>query len=69
MAKKFLSKVETLTPVAAGAGFSLPHGATPSAPANGDVWTTSAGVYVQVNGATVGPLGSASVSKSYAARH
>lgn len=35
----------------------LPHGTAPSSPTNGDVWTTSAGIYVQINGSTVGPLG------------
>lgn len=40
-----------------GAGFRLPHGAAPTAPVDGDVWTTSAGgMYVQINGVTVGPL-------------
>lgn len=34
----------------------LPHGAAPSAPVNGDLWTTSAGLFVRINGATVGPL-------------
>jgi hypothetical protein len=38
------------------AGLNLPHGAAPTAPVNGDVWTTSAGIYVRINGATVGPL-------------
>lgn len=42
--------------VAAGAPLRIPHGAAPTAPVNGDIWTTSAGLYVRVNGATVGPL-------------
>lgn len=33
------------------------HGAAPTTPTNGDIWTTTAGMYVQINGATVGPLG------------
>jgi len=37
----------------------IPHGTAPSAPDNGMLWTTSAGLYVQVNGATVGPLAAA----------
>lgn len=36
--------------------FRLPHGTAPSAPVNGDVWTTTAGLFVRVNGSTVGPL-------------
>ena len=36
----------------------MPHGTAPTAPTNGDVWTTTAGIYVRINGTTVGPLGS-----------
>jgi hypothetical protein len=39
------------------AGFRLPHGVAPTSPVNGDVWTTTAGMYVRVNSSTVGPLG------------
>jgi len=35
------------------AGLNLPHGAAPTAPANGDLWTTTSGVYAQISGATV----------------
>ena len=45
---------------AAATGFpsiNLPHGAAPSSPTNGDIWTTTAGLYARVNGNTVGPLG------------
>ena len=34
----------------------VPHGAAPTSPVNGDIWTTTAGLYVRINGATVGPL-------------
>jgi hypothetical protein len=34
----------------------LPHGSAPSSPVNGDMWTTTAGLYVRINGVTVGPL-------------
>lgn len=34
----------------------VPHGTAPSSPVNGDMWTTTAGLYVRINGATVGPL-------------
>lgn len=56
-----------LTPAsgASGAGLRLPHGAAPAAPADGDVWTTSAGIFVQVDGVTLGPLGTGSVSDIY----
>lgn len=34
------------------ASFNAPHGTAPSAPTNGDIWTTTGGAYVRVNGAT-----------------
>jgi len=48
--------VLTAASVAAAAGLNLPHGTAPSAPVNGDIWTTTAGLFVRVNGVTVGPL-------------
>lgn len=44
---------------AGGAGLTLPHGVAPTSPTDGDIWTTSAGVYARISGVTVGPLGSA----------
>jgi hypothetical protein len=38
------------------ATLNVPHGTAPSSPANGDIWTTTAGLFVRINGATVGPL-------------
>lgn len=35
---------------------NIPHGAAPTSPVNGDIWTTTAGLYVRINGSTVGPL-------------
>lgn len=35
---------------------NVPHGSAPSSPVNGDIWTTTAGLYVRINGVTVGPL-------------
>lgn len=49
----------TVASATGSAGFRLPHGAAPTAPVNGDVWTTTAGMYVRVNGVTVGPLAAA----------
>jgi hypothetical protein len=42
----------TATPSSGGAGFRLPHGAAPSAPVNGDVWTTTADLLARINGTT-----------------
>lgn len=38
------------TPTAAG--IRIPPGVAPTSPSNGDLWTTSAGIYVRINGAT-----------------
>ena len=38
------------------ASLNAPHGTAPTSPTNGDVWTTTAGIYVRVNGTTIGPL-------------
>lgn len=38
------------------AGFAILPGVAPSAPVDGDMWTTTLGLYVRINGATVGPL-------------
>jgi len=39
------------------ATFNIPHGIAPTSPVNGDIWTTTSGMYVRVSGSTVGPLG------------
>jgi hypothetical protein len=43
--------------VTGGASMNLAPGVAPTSPNNGDVWITSAGIYVQIAGATIGPLG------------
>lgn len=35
----------------------IPHGTAPSAPVNGDIWTTTVGMYARINGNTIGPFG------------
>lgn len=42
--------------VAGKSSLRVPHGTAPSSPVNGDIWTTTAGLYVQINGSTIGPL-------------
>lgn len=39
-----------------GANLRIPHGTAPTSPVDGDIWTTTAGLYVRINGGTVGPL-------------
>ena len=55
-----LGKLNTFASAAGGAGLNIPQGAAPSSPVNGDVWTTTLGLYVRINGSTVGPLGTGS---------
>lgn len=55
----FTGLLLTAASASGSAGLRLPHGAAPTTPTNGDVWTTTAGMYVRVNGATVGPLAAA----------
>lgn len=47
----------TLAPTTSAAGFNLPPGTAPTSPNNGDCWTTTAGLFCQIDGATVGPYG------------
>jgi hypothetical protein len=42
-------------PTTANATINLPHGTAPTSPANGDCWTTTAGLYCRINSSTVGP--------------
>lgn len=35
------------------ASINIPHGAAPSAPSNGDIWTTTAGLFVRANSTTL----------------
>lgn len=46
----------TLAGTTAVSSLRLPHGVAPTSPVNGDVWTTTAGLFVRINGGTVGPL-------------
>jgi hypothetical protein len=52
----FSGLVTTPATTTSSAGLNLPHGTAPSSPVNGDMWTTTAGLYVRINGVTVGPL-------------
>jgi hypothetical protein len=44
---------------AGGAGLNLPQGAAPTSPANGDLWTTTAGIFARIAGATLALLSKA----------
>lgn len=42
----------TLASATGSSGFRVPHGTAPTSPTNGDMWTTTAGLFVQINGVT-----------------
>lgn len=50
------SNFSTAAATALGAGLSILPGSSPNDPQDGDIWITGLGIYVQVNGQTVGPL-------------
>jgi hypothetical protein len=46
-------KVNTIPSTTTNAGFNVPHAtAAPTTPVNGDIWTTTSGLFVRINGAT-----------------
>lgn len=57
IAKKLYVGTEIFTPASntTNAGITLPPGSAPSAPVNGDLWTTTTGLFARINGSTVGP--------------
>ena len=51
-------ELTTVASATGTAGLNLPAGVAPTAPVNGDLWSTTAGLFARINGATVGPLAS-----------
>lgn len=53
----------TMTPsTTLAAGLSIPPGVAPTSPSDGNMWTTTAGLFVRINGSTIGPLAATSGS-------
>lgn len=52
----FSGTVTLPTSSSSGSSVRIPHGTAPASPVNGDIWTTSTGIFVRINGVTVGPL-------------
>jgi hypothetical protein len=48
----FTGLVTTVAATTATAGLNVPHGAAPTAPVNGDIWTTTGAVFARINAAT-----------------
>lgn len=59
-----LGRLGTIASTTTTAGFNLPQGTAPTSPVNGDIWTTSDGLWVQAGGVTIGPLGNGSLSNT-----
>lgn len=59
-------KLATASSTTARAGFNVPAGTAPTSPVDGDLWSTTSGLFVRINGTTVGPLSGPS-SGSFAA--
>lgn len=53
-------RLVTAAPGATVAGLNMSPGTAPAAPVDGDIWATSGGLFVQINGTTVGPISGAS---------
>jgi hypothetical protein len=52
-----LGRLVTAATTAGGANVSVPAGTVPTAPEDGDVWMTAAGLFYRCEGVTFGPLG------------
>lgn len=50
-------KLATSASTTVRAGFNVPPGTAPTSPVNGDLWSTSSGVYARVNGVTIDLVG------------
>lgn len=48
----FRSTAVTAASATGAAGLNIPHGAAPTSPVNGDMWTTTAGAFIRINGVT-----------------
>lgn len=48
----YTGKQTFATPTTSIASIVLPHGTAPTAPVNGDTWTTTAGLFSRINGVT-----------------
>jgi hypothetical protein len=47
------STINAIASTASLAPLRIPHGTAPSSPTNGDLWTTTSGIFARINGSTV----------------
>lgn len=57
------STINAIASTASLAPLRIPHGTAPSSPTNGDLWTTTSGIFARINGSTVA-LGGGGTSAS-----
>jgi hypothetical protein len=50
------TKLLLLAATTALSSLRVPHGVAPSSPVNGDMWTTTSGLFARINGSTKGPF-------------
>lgn len=48
--------IGTVASTTSAAGLNVPPGTAPTSPVNGDIWTTTLGLFARIAGATVGPF-------------
>lgn len=65
----FDNRILSLASTTSYAGFNIPHGTAPTSPVNGDMWTVTGGLYIRINGTTVGPLGASTGGDTYKTWH
>lgn len=51
-AQTFSGKITTAASTSGSAGFNLPHGSAPTAPTDGDIWSTTTSLFSRINGST-----------------
>lgn len=51
-------RLATAAATSARSGFAIFPGSAPTNPVDGDMWVTTSGLYVRINGVTIGPLAS-----------
>ncbi|WP_454813754.1 hypothetical protein [Labrys neptuniae] len=54
--------LKTLSPTGNAAGLVVTPGLAPSSPADGSIWVTNTGIFTQINGSTIGPLGAGTIN-------
>lgn len=53
---QMVGRLVSAASTASSSGFAILPGVAPLVPKDGDVWTTSSGLFIQINGSTVGPV-------------